>query len=319
MRKDPDRSIRLLLTYLLVADLDKIQAYLKGTEAESLVSDKIEKTAISIKSVLATYLKSLRYIKEDANPFSIRKWIQNDADNHWLFITSLGDRHESLKPLITSWLDIAINTLISLPEDSTRRVWLILDELASLNTLPYLTAGLAEARKFGGCFVIGVQSIAQLRHIYGQDKAKEISSLLNTRFLFRQPDPEISSWSSRNFGELIHEEVSENISYGANSMRDGVSMQRREVRKPVISYSEIMRLPNLSCYVRLPGNFPVCEVSFTYMNREKHHAGFLRREIEDQSFKELKDMIEDNEKLGARNVSNPVIEENTSVEKELYY
>ena len=44
---------------------------------------------------------------------------------------------------------------------------MILDELGSLQQLPYLTSALAEARKFGGCFVIGVQSIAQLAKTYG--------------------------------------------------------------------------------------------------------------------------------------------------------
>ena len=70
-------------------------------------------------------------------------------------ISSTGDRHESLKPLITAWLDIAINALLSLPEKTDRRIWVILDELGSLQQLPYLTSALAEARKFGGCFVVG--------------------------------------------------------------------------------------------------------------------------------------------------------------------
>ena len=64
------------------------------------MSEKTEKTAISIKSVLATYLKSLCYIRDENNPFSIRQWIHHDSAAEWLFISSTGDRHESLKPLI---------------------------------------------------------------------------------------------------------------------------------------------------------------------------------------------------------------------------
>src|ERR1700730_283886 len=118
------------------------------------MSEKTEKTAISIKSVLATYLKSLCYIKEGDNSFSIRQWIQNDTASGWLFISSLGSKHESLKPLITTWLDIAVNELLSLPPNSKRRIWVILDEVASLHQLPYLIHALSEARKFGGCFII---------------------------------------------------------------------------------------------------------------------------------------------------------------------
>jgi type IV conjugative transfer system coupling protein TraD len=235
MRQEKSPKILPLLRYLLTADIGELQNLLQGTEAESLMSEKTEKTAISIKSVLATYLKSLCYLQDSDQAFSIRQWIQNDTSASWLFMSSLGDKHESLKPLITAWLDIAINALLSLPEKSERRIWVILDELGSLQQLPYLTAALSEARKFGGCFIVGIQSYAQLAKIYGFEGGREISSLLNTRFLFRIPDPDIAQWSAKNLGETTLEEVREGISYGANSIRDGVSIQRAEREKPVIS------------------------------------------------------------------------------------
>ncbi len=197
LRQEENPRILPLLRSLLTADIGQLQNLLRGTEAETLMSEKTEKTAISIKSVLATYLKSLCYIRDQHNPFSIRQWIRQDQRHEWLFISSLGDRHESLKPLITAWLDIAINALLSLPENPDRRIWVILDELGSLQQLPYLTSALAEARKFGGCFVVGVQSIAQLAKTYGFEGGREISSLLNTRFMFRVPDPDIALWSSK--------------------------------------------------------------------------------------------------------------------------
>jgi len=122
MRHDQNPKILPLLRNLLTANIGKLQSLLEGTEAESLMSEKTEKTAISIKSVLATYLKSLCYIKDGDQPFSIRRWIQNDQATSWLFISSLGDKHESLKPLISAWLDIAINALLSLPENPARRI-----------------------------------------------------------------------------------------------------------------------------------------------------------------------------------------------------
>ena len=286
MRSDPNRSIPKLLRYLLTADLEQIQRFLKGTEAETLVSDKIEKTAISIKSVLATYLKSMKYIKENENPFSIRQWIQNDKASHWLFITSLGDRHETLKPLISAWLDIAVNALLSLHASQERRLWLILDELTSLQPLPYLTQALSEARKFGGCIVIGVQNAAQLAKLYGHEGGREISSLLNTRLMFRQPDPEMAKWSAINLGETVMDEVREGISYGANTMRDGISINRVETRKPVVSFSEILCLPNLEAYIRLPGNYPLTRIHFDYITREKINAPFCLRAVDEHPLKE---------------------------------
>lgn len=294
MRNDSDRSIVKLLRYLLNADLNVIQHYLKGTESETLVSEKIEKTAISIKSVLATYLKSLKYVREDEKAFSIRQWVQNEKEKNWLFITSLGDRHETLKPLISTWIDIAVNALLSLPVNQDRRIWIILDELTSLQPLPYLTQTLSESRKFGGCIVIGIQNYAQLSKLYGHDGAKEISSLLNTRFMFRQPDPEMARWSANNFGEAIFDEVREGISYGANTMRDGISINRVEVKKALVSFSEIMGLPNLKSFVRLPGEIPVTTVSFNYKARETKNIGLVERQDSQARLKSIDIMIDEN-------------------------
>lgn len=308
-RQDSNPKILPLLRQLLTADLGQLQSLLRGTEAESLISEKTEKTAISIKSVLATYLKSLCYIHDDKNPFSIRQWIQqDDATAEWLFISSLGDRHESLKPLITAWLDIAVNALLSLPENPQRRIWVILDELGSLQQLPYLTSALAEARKFGGCFVIGIQSAAQLSKTYGFEGGREISSLLNTRFLFRIPDPEIALWAAKNLGETTIEEVREGFSYGANTIRDGVSVQRAEVQKPVVPVSEILRLNDLTCYVRLPGGYPITLLHMPYVERPVLQSAFLVREFEpDTERREVETLMTEPAALAASSsVASPV-------------
>jgi type IV conjugative transfer system coupling protein TraD len=292
MRNDPDRSTIKLLRYLLTADLEQMENYLKGTEAETLASRKTEKTAVSIKSVLATYLKSMKYIKDEENPFSIRQWIKNEEGNNWLFISSLDDRHETLKPLITAWLDIAVNALMSLPPSEDRRIWLILDELTSLHRLPYLRKTIAKGRKFGGCVVIGVQNFAELEEEYGNKGARSISSLLNSRYFFREPDPDMAKWSAENFGETIVEEVREGISYGANTMRDGISINRVETRKPLVNYSEIMTLDDLHAYVRLPGKFPVTSVAFQLKERAKRNEGLIPRKIDLSQLKEVDELID---------------------------
>lgn len=306
MRNDAERSVIKLLQYLLTADLNLIQKYLKGTEAETLVSEKAEKTAISIKSVLATYLKSLKYVREGASSFSIRSWVHNDKAKEWLFITSLGDRHETLKPLISSWIDIAVNALLSLSTNAQRRIWLVLDELTSLQILPYLSQTLSESRKFGGCVVIGIQNHAQLAKLYGIDGAREISSLLNTRYIFRQPDPEIAKWSAINLGETVIDEAREGISYGANTMRDGVTVNRVESNKQLVSYSEIMSLANLRAYVRLPGQYPVTRVNFIYKEREKINIGFLNRAVQESKLTAISQLIKSYEtkKPAERKVTN---------------
>lgn len=298
MRNDPNRNVQALLKTLLTASLDNIKSYLEDTYASILVSDKIEKTAISIKSIMAAYLKCLRYVKDEADPFSIRRWIQDDSSSGWLFFSSLEKKHEALKPLITARLDIAINELLSLERNDNRRIWIILDELTSLHKIPTLYKILSKGRKPGACVVIGIQNYAQLAEVYGNNGAKIISSLLNTRFMFRQPDPDMAAWSARNLGESIIEEVREGISYGANTMRDGISINRQETKKAVVSSSEMMTLNDLHCFVRLPGEYPITRLEFDLRNIDSMHPAFIQRVFNDEKHKELDKFIAMHDKPG---------------------
>jgi len=278
MRNDPNRSLQQLLQLLLTANLSELAHYLKGTPAANFVSEKMEKMAASIQWVLATYLNSLLTVKTEGQALSIRRWLQNDRSSQWLFITSIGDRHETLKPLISTWLDIAMNALLSRSTIQPQRCWIILDEVSSLQPLPYLHHALAEARKFGGCMVVGLQSYSQLCQLYGHDGARTLSSLLNTRLMFRQSDPEVAAWSAKNLGETQYLEAREGLSYGADTHRDGVSIQHIGQHQSVVSASDILRLENLQCYLRLPGHYPITQLHFDYHHRPNLQPAFLPRE-----------------------------------------
>ncbi|MDF5193352.1 type IV secretion system DNA-binding domain-containing protein, partial [Vibrio parahaemolyticus] len=180
---------------------------LEGTESASLVSKDIMKTAISIKSVLATYIKSLRFLdglNNETRPdklrqkFSITNWVQDDNQKGFLFLSSNAQQHASLRPLISMWLAIASNAILGLKEDEDRRIWVIMDEMPSLHKLPELGSIIAEVRKFGGCYLIGIQSYAQLVKTYGKNAAEEMFDLLNTRFFFRAPSEPMARISAKD-------------------------------------------------------------------------------------------------------------------------
>ncbi|MGC8170087.1 type IV secretion system DNA-binding domain-containing protein, partial [Salmonella enterica] len=62
-KKNGIHSYNALLRTLLAIDLKALRDYLAGTEASNLVEEKVEKTAISIRSVLTNYVKALRYLQ----------------------------------------------------------------------------------------------------------------------------------------------------------------------------------------------------------------------------------------------------------------
>ncbi|HHT9169557.1 TPA: type IV conjugative transfer system coupling protein TraD, partial [Legionella pneumophila] len=283
MREDKERSLSKLLGLLVTGEFSELEPYLNGTAAATLVSNKIEKTAISIRSVITTYLKSMQSLSgldESGKPsFSIRDYLLNKDLEGWLFISSNGEQHKSLKPLISMWIAMASLTLLSLPEDANRRIWFICDELPSLHKLPLLGETIAEVRKFGGCFLLGMQSFSQLEKVYGRSGAAEIFDLLNTRAFFASPSHEMAQLVSKELGDEEIDDTRENYSYGANSIRDGISLGKNRITRPLVTYPEIMGLDPLTCYLRLPGQYPITKLELLYQKRSAKASGFLPRTL----------------------------------------
>ncbi|ECU3077758.1 type IV conjugative transfer system coupling protein TraD [Salmonella enterica subsp. enterica serovar Typhimurium] len=298
-QNDPHRSYNALLRTLLAINLKALREYVQGTEASNLMEEKVEKTAISIRGVLTNYVKALRYlqgIERTGKPrFAIREWMKQVNEpgqrNGWLWITSNAREHESQKPLISMWLAQAANCLLEMGENPTRRVWFIYDELTSLHKLPELPGVLSEARKFGGCFVLGFQNKPQLDFTYGREFADAMMDLLNTRFFFRSPDEGVANYVMRQLGQRRAKVFNEQYSYGADTVRDGVSFSKQEDDQYLVNYSDIQSLPDLTCYVTLPGNYPVVRMNMTYEKMDFIAAEFLPRELNDSLDPEIEEEI----------------------------
>ncbi|PSU44854.1 type IV conjugative transfer system coupling protein TraD [Photobacterium frigidiphilum] len=288
MVNEPNRTTERLLELMLTSELESLSEYLKGTESASLVSDKIQKTAISIKSVLAAYIKSLRFLEgldqkdDQGNPlrprFSIRDWVKDDDEKGFLFLSSNAQQHASLRPLISMWLSIASTAILEQNENPDRRIWVIMDEAPSLHKLPELSETISEVRKFGGCYIIGIQSYAQLSKIYGNHAGKEIFDLLNTRLFFRAPSNEMAKVSSQELGEQEMDISKENYSYGAHAMRDGISLGHQTITRPAVIPSEIMQLDDLQCWLRSPGNFPITKLDLKFDKMRDLCPPFIKRD-----------------------------------------
>jgi type IV secretory pathway TraG/TraD family ATPase VirD4 len=229
-----------------------------------VIDEKSPKTALSVMSILSTNLKSFEYLKDGDDIFSIRDWIKDDEGKGCLFLTSTGDLHQSLTSLISAWINIAITNVLSLDRKKDRKIWFIIDELPTLHNLPSLQQGLAETRQFGGCFVLSIQSISQLRDRYGSNGSQTISSLCNNKVFLRAGDHESAKWYSDNIGITEIEEFREGLSYGAHQMRDGVSINHHKQSKPLVLPTELVNLGDLEGYFQMAKCFPVAKVKFDH-------------------------------------------------------
>ncbi len=261
-----------------------------------------DKTALSVRSTLGMVMEAFAYLKSDKELFSIREWVQkeqkektqgdeeNPEKNHeqnqeknknkdWLFLSSSTEQRELLAPLLSTWLSIAYKALMGLEESYTRRLWFIIDELPSLNVLPNLPKALAETRKYGGCFVIGLQNLPQLEQMYGVNLTRSIAGLCGTKVVFRTSDAPTAKKLSEFFGEQEISEAAESISFGAHQMRDGVNLAEHRRIQPTIPYTDLLRLDNLEAYLQLSGPYPMTKLAFKYLLLPKKTLGYIPREI----------------------------------------
>lgn len=263
-----DSSSSADLYHLLVCDdFGTFSNFFQGTEAASYTHKEGDKMTHSIRATLASHVKFLKLL--DGGTFSMRRWIQEASDpektsDQWVFLMAKADQRESLRPFFSALIDTGINALMSARPDPNRRVWFVMDELPAMNKLPSLETGLAELRKYGGCLMCGVQSVSQLETAYSPQAARTILGLFNTKLFFRSLDPATTSWVSRSLGDAETSEHIENVSYGANTIRDGVSLNKTTQTKPIVMPSELSTLDDLTCYLKVAGAFPVTKIEMTY-------------------------------------------------------
>lgn len=300
IRDHKDKSPIMLLQLLLTTTLEELRAILKGTASENLVSEEIAKTAISIKSVLATYTKSLRFLEglnTTGKPeFSIKKWLKrlDDVAPHkqgWLFITSRAEFHHEIKPLLTLWMGLALKGIQSRSVDHPRRIWLIMDELASLQHLDRLSTTLADVRKFGGCVAVGVQSMSQLDFLYGNHESTAIQDLFSTSIYARSPKAHIADRVSRELGSQQVDEVRESQSYGPSSVRDGNTISHQRVTRRTVDPTEVMTLKDMQFYLRLRGISKIGLLSREYLDRKAIAKGFVQRTVDFDALSNITDAI----------------------------
>lgn len=291
MKDAGDYSTKKLLKQLLTVSQEEIAKVVKNTEAAALVKEGMESVALSIRAELSTNLKSFKFLRDSKEEeFSIRKWVQNEEHHQGecVFIARSSDQEDTLKSLISCWISIFADATLSLPEDSDRRFWLIIDELPSLNRLKVLETIRAEGRKYGICVVLGAQAYAQAEVIYGQKGAQALFGLSSTKLFLRQNDEKDAEWVSRQLGREEIKVTQEGLSMGANTIRDGVSINEQEKLKQLVLASEIMNLDDLEGYYKLPGRLPVAHFKQKYYKPPVIAKDFIESDHQDHIY-----MLED--------------------------
>ena len=259
-KESSSRSIESMLDVINRADLKDFCEYFSDTDAAGYVTREAEKDTASVRGALISKIEQLK-ILQDGGEFSIKDWVNGDEDGGWFFISCKPNELDTLKTLISAWANISIKGILDRPHSgANNKMWFIMDELPALQKIPSLPMVLAQGRKYGACVVAGIQNIAQLDRIYDKSGAQELLDLFRTKFFFAVSDNTIAEYASKSLGEVELNETKESLSYGSNTMRDGVNINSIEKIKRLVMPDEIKNLPARTCFVKLCGNYPVTKL-----------------------------------------------------------
>ncbi|MDN7753819.1 type IV secretion system DNA-binding domain-containing protein [Burkholderia gladioli] len=277
--EDGKRTNAALYKTIAHSNLEELHAVLVNQAAGTYVDPVTERTGMSLKMTVQNQLDSFRYLHDEGEPFSIRQWIHDEdpKNDSWLFISCNEEQKLAILPLISLWCDIAIRSLLTLEPSHSERMWYFYDELPTLQKLEIMKLAATNIRKFGGCFVIGLQDFSQLFQIYGEHLARTIISGCQTKLLLRVTDGDAAKALANAIGQADLDEKEESVNLGIDERRDGMSVfARRNLRDLVLS-SEILRLPDMQGYVVTPGPYPIARVKYGYVPHAKVASPYIPR------------------------------------------
>lgn len=252
----------------------EIEMKLKNTEHAVLVDQTAGPQRAGVLSSLNKIASTLRMLPTVAD-HPVAEWNAKAWSEHrkgWIFLTSTTTTRKAIRPLHCVWLDMLVMHLLSARRPDQKRVWFLIDELASLQKLPQLHTALTENRKSENPVVLGFQGRSQLETRYGND-AEAMLSQPATKIFFRTDEPRAAKWISDNIGEVEIERLRETHYDGGNKSKN-FTLER--LREPLVMPSEIQGLVDLSAYLKY-GNH-VAHFSIPFVQLEDKYPDFIRRQ-----------------------------------------
>ena len=260
-----------------MSDESEIDRRLKDTELANFAPKDAPQQRSGVLASLGLVADSLRLLptREEA---AGREWCATDwAEERkgWIFLTSTEAQQEALRPLHSLWIDLLVLRLLTKPKPGQKKVWLVIDELASLQRLPQFHTALTKGRKSDNPIVFGYQGKAQLETIYGH-LAEVMLSQPTTKFILRTAEPNAAKWAAELIGEVEIERVRETV---ADGKRQGKSFTLDRQIEPLVMKSEVEGLPDLHAFVKI--NNYVSRFSFPPMSLPKIAEALMPRPIPD--------------------------------------
>lgn len=262
---------------------EEIDRRVKGTEYAAMIDRQApaqRSGVLASLNMIADTMKLLPSEKETTARWSAAEWSKRRKG--WLFLTSTPETRKRLIPLTSLWLDTLVLRLMNQGtanqgQTRPRKVWFVLDELASLQRLPQLHTAITENRKSNNPVVLGFQGRSQLETRYGHE-AEAMLSQPATKIFLRTSECRAAEWISKTIGEVEIERLRESRSSGQlGRQRNTKSYNLERQVEPLVMASEISGLPSLRGYLK--NENLVVRISFPFLELPGKQPKYVERPI----------------------------------------
>jgi type IV secretory pathway TraG/TraD family ATPase VirD4 len=254
------KDVNELYQLLVVADAGELRELVRGTPAQPFLDEDNSRMFDSIRSVTSSAVGALQYVgKQTTRDFSIREWVGGKTPGV-LFMPYKAGQIAALRSTISAWMRLAIFEAMDQDErrddqgeDSTDRLWFVVDELDALGQIDGLKDALARLRKFGGRCVLGFQSISQVSTTYGHGDAHTIVENCGNTLILRCSASEgggTARFASQLIGdrEVKHTTVSK--SRRTTELFGSVTHSEHLKVEPAVLPSQVEQLPDFTGYLK---------------------------------------------------------------------
>lgn len=267
--EEPNNTVDKALELIIENDLETLKILIEDSNPDAqtqmnifLQSAESEKTASSIKTVLATGLQMF------TDPMVKRVTAVNEIHpkalrEHPTYLYVMVPEHKSafMSPLMAPFYTQLFQYLLENGKGAP--VHMLLDEFANIGIIPGIGKTLATIRSRRVSITLGIQSVNQLKQRYNEEANSILDNLKTKAFL-----PGLSYDSAEYASKMVGFKEVESLSTSYSKKQDNsysVSKQKRELLSP----DEVRRLADETILIITDNRNPFIDKQYRYYNDKK--------------------------------------------------
>jgi type IV secretory pathway TraG/TraD family ATPase VirD4 len=238
---------------------EEMAAMTAGLTASMSVSADAKQMRAGVLASIGVHLDGMAMMAP--GQWSCRDWLEGEGD---LYLVGNERQFGGVKRMF-------LNSLIEMIAERRERVsdiryLFVLDEYPLLGDID-VDRHLAEKRKFGIGFVLGMQSEAQAESMMGKPRAQTMFNVLGTMLVLNQSTETAQKAAEARFGKQLQLVVGESHQLAVSDQRDAITVNTQQQERPLVMAADFGILGTAQGYLKLVGNFPAARIDFSHWGK----------------------------------------------------